>query len=90
MWCSNCKSVTICAAIPILKSEILGKSQRKLDTRTSKGNLRWFERRRRCLQCKHEFNTVEIDEDRLYELMRLRDAIEGIHKRAEAMLKWQQ
>jgi len=52
--------------------------------------IHWSERRRICRVCSEEIATVEIEQDYLYELFRLRDAMREVNKKAEALIKWQQ
>ena len=84
LWCPECAKVTPCAALPPYE-----RGQRKRESRKDAA-IHWFERRRKCGVCDQEFTTVEIEQDYLYELFRLRETMREINSKAEALIKWQQ
>jgi len=69
IYCPSCQRITKC----------------EVDTWVSKGirnwknvkhsDVQWFRRRRMCRTCFYSFNTAEVQESFLNELVRLRDAI---------------
>ncbi len=87
MFCSSCKEVTTCKAVPV--PQVTGDSndygQRMYYKKHD--DINWFQRGRECLLCGHEFVTAEVDIEFLEELTDLRDALKEIKENAEAFVK---
>lgn len=69
MFCPNCKTITVCMAYP--KIGYKGPT----DQRARIGGIKYFKRWRRCLTCEKKFNTAEIPENLVKELLILRHVV---------------
>ncbi len=83
MWCPECKGIRVCKAIPgaDVTWDTDDYTQRRYHS--AHNDLNWFQRGRECLTCEHRFLTGEIGLDFLFELVRLRDALNNIKISAE-------
>ena len=61
--------------IPFL-AKVLTEGQLKMSCQYS--DLQWFKRGRECLSCNDVFTTMEIDDSKIYELIKLRDELSRI------------
>jgi hypothetical protein len=68
IYCPQCDEVTECLAIP---PELLSHSIDPQRQHSGCPSIRWYQRIRLCLKCKHKFRTAEIDEERLENLASL-------------------
>ena len=84
MWCPKCGKETPCAAIALYPHN-RKPSQRKAIKCFAE--IHFFERLRRCTICGEEFETVELPNDYLYELMKLRELIRKLRDRADVIAK---
>ena len=75
LWCPGCEKVQVCKAIPSADSE----QRRRF---TSHKDVQWFQRRRECKSCGHEFVTAECSIKFLVELTELRKERSDIKARA--------
>jgi hypothetical protein len=77
LYCPNCKKITTCNVTP-------SKSQNM--QRTDYDDIHYFSRSRMCSKCSHFFQTAELDEQFLSELVELRDALSNIKANAESYI----
>jgi hypothetical protein len=70
-YCAKCNSIMPCEAIPSPTRE---PSDAAILQALS--GIHYFKRQRRCTNCNHEFETVEIDSTVLYELMRMKSQVD--------------
>lgn len=84
IWCDGCQDWTYCKGLSPAEVSFLPSDRNQRWSHTEHEDLHWFKRGRRCKTCNHEFMTVEIEEDRLWELAELRDALAEIKANAEA------
>ncbi len=76
IYCPFCKEFQECQRIDLPHRDWEDKDQRKQYPEHK--DLAWFERQRKCLECKNQFTTVEIDKDVLDELIKLRATFDGV------------
>jgi hypothetical protein len=88
MWCPKCKKATQCAAIPLERERSSERIQQKV-VKAGNGEIHCFERDRKCTVCGEEFETVEVEKDFLYELVKLRDFVGNIQDETNAMIRLQ-
>lgn len=82
LWCHNCAGIRECKVLWY--------------DNTSKGNfyntefpdLQWRERPRECNSCGHHFNTYEIEQSAISELIELRKLINEIQRSIETQQKF--
>lgn len=86
MWCPNCKKVRSCKAVPTKEVKFWLKSGQRW-YRSGHDDVQWFRRGRRCLTCNHGFLTAEATEERIDELIELRDALRTIKANTEKYVK---
>ena len=80
MWCPKCKEIRVCAAVPVTE---LGYESGQRWYRAEHPDINWFRRGRECMTCYHQFATAEMNEDLLWELADLRNALADLKKNAE-------
>jgi len=88
MWCPQCRQHTKCAAIPLEREKASERIQQQV-MGAGDGEIHYFERDRKCIICGGEFETIEMEKDFLYELVKLRDSIKNIRDDADAMVRRQ-
>lgn len=86
MWCTTCKSIRVCKAIPI-PARLLGTRSGQRWFKKDHPDLHWFRRGRECLTCGRWFITAEAGEDFLDELCELRATLGEIKQNAEQYRK---
>ena len=76
MYCPTCKKITVCKARPIAEFEGCYPDQRG-----RLGGVHYFKRYRECLSCEDVFETAEIPETLVTELVGLRALIMDLQNR---------
>ncbi len=79
MYCPECKQTQVCQGLSPVKS-----GQRLY---IDGHDVHFFRRRRRCLECGHEWLNAEVNEDFLDELIELRNALSSIKMNIETYVK---
>ncbi len=80
MWCPACKTHSICKAIPA--PQVTGEKEdyEQCQYYEKYPDIRCFQRGRRCLSCRHEFVTAEVELYFIDELVDLRDALKEFNE----------
>jgi len=84
VFCPYCSAVKVCQAVPTTE---LGKPSGQRWRREDHKDIQWFRRGRRCVACRKQFITAEVDEGFLGELVELRNALANIKANAEEYVK---
>jgi hypothetical protein len=72
LWCPNCKEIRECKVVSHWKTDIGNFNHPEFP------DLNWRQRPRICLECDTEFNTIEIQEEAVDELVELRRLMKRI------------
>lgn len=75
MFCPFCKDIRECRTFTLTE---IGHKEGQRMFHTKYPDLEWFKRGRDCLTCNNHFETAEIQESKLFELVKLRDMLTEI------------
>lgn len=84
IYCSNCKSFTVCKALPNTEMSMPKYQQWE---HSDYNDIAGFRRSRSCFRCGHKFLTAEVDESFIHELVDLRNRFTNEQKLIVGILK---
>lgn len=79
LWCSKCNRLNPCRSIKGMSADLFDGEYGNHFSMPGHDDLQFFRRIRRCEKCGSEFETAELEQKFLSELISLRNALSGAH-----------
>lgn len=79
-WCPKCEEWRVVKAV---STSSIGEGSGQHRYMQTHQDIKFFRRGQECQTCWHEWVSVEVPRDFIYELIKLRNALSGIKKNAE-------